>query len=194
MHGLFNKAFQAFIESVYGRQCWIEIIDRSGTNTPDFEPMMTYDFAVSEAVISACEHRLKRPREAILEDLGSYLVSNPEIDIVRRLLRFSGATYTDFIHALDELPGRARMALDDIVLPHIYVTEITDGFFAIKSAHSIPWANNIIAGVLRGMADDYGALATVEIVQNEGEAQVEVLIHDANFAVGKAFDMAASVG
>ncbi len=55
----------------------------------------------------------------LLEDLGTYLVSHPNVQGLRRLLRFGGAGFIDFLHSLDELHDRARLAVPDLDLPQL---------------------------------------------------------------------------
>ena len=56
---------------------------------------------------------LGRPVAGMMEDLGTYLIMNPSFPAVRRLLRFSGVTFLDFLHSLDDLPDRVRLAVPD---------------------------------------------------------------------------------
>lgn len=69
--------------------------------------MLTYEDSVTLDVLAALGVVLDRPQQDILEDIGTYLVSHPKVEPLRRLLRFGGPTFTEFLHSLDDLPARA---------------------------------------------------------------------------------------
>jgi hypothetical protein len=68
------------------------------------------------------------------------------------------------------------------------------GRFAIGVAPGLPGVSRVFTGVLRGLADDYGALAVIEHVGGPGgEARLTVDVRDVAFAQGRRFDLAARV-
>jgi hypothetical protein len=96
----------------------------------------------------------------LLEDLGTWLST---YEPVRRLLRFCGRTYRAFLFSLEEMEARARMALPDLRLPAIELREgDIPGHFEIATCWHVPGAGALLAGVLRAMASDHGALAVIE--------------------------------
>ena len=160
MHGLINRSIQCFVKDTYGTERWSEICTRADLGFDDFEALLGYDDALTEAVIAAAEAVLDKDRQAFLEDLGHYLVTNPETDALRRLLRFGGETFVDFIHSLSELHDRGRLALPDLDLPAFEVTEHGPEAFSLD----YHWRElgAVVLGVLRAMADEYGALVLME--------------------------------
>ncbi len=72
----------------------------------EFEAMLHYEDALTERLLDAVAAEIGVPREAVLEDIGTYLVSNPNVEALRRLLRFGGENFVEFLHSLDELPDR----------------------------------------------------------------------------------------
>ena len=72
--------------------------------------MLSYDDQLTYDVIDALCVELDRPRLDLLEDLGTFLVSHPRMERLRRLMRFSGETYLEFLLSLDDLPDRVRLA------------------------------------------------------------------------------------
>lgn len=192
MQGIFNKAFQMFLTSVYGRASWDAVAASAGMRQGDFEPMLRYAPEQSQAIIEAAAQQLERSAESLLEDMGTHLVTHRDMESLRRLLRFSGVSYVDFLNSLDELPGRARLALGEAVLPPFIVEEAAESYYYLTFDDGPDWLYPLMIGVLRGMADDYGALATVEMREDDtGETRLEILIFDANFSIGKAFDLAS---
>lgn len=195
MHGLINRSIQCFLRDTYGVPLWAAVARRAELGFDSFEAMLTYDMAQTEAVIAAAVHLLDRPRETLLEDLGTYLVSHPNVDALRRLLRFGGVTFVDFLHSLEDLPGRGRLALPDLELPTLVVTNHTAEYFTLRCWSPLPGIGHVFLGLLRAMADDYGALVLLEY-QGFALGSEEVSIHllESRFASGRRFELAARAG
>ena len=119
MHGLVNRAFQGFLEETYGKPVWDRVRSDAGLDFERFEIMLSYDPLVTERVMLAACYRLDKPQSAFLEDVGTWIITNAESASIRRLLRFGGADFHDFLMSLDELPGRVQMALPGRDVPQI---------------------------------------------------------------------------
>lgn len=192
MHGLINKAVQNFVCHTYGPDRWALVADAAGLTDPDFEAMLVYDDAQTHAVLDALGRELNRDLPDVLEDLGTYLVSHPEVHRVRRLLRFSGVTYTDFLHALDDLPDRVRLAVSDLNLSPLRLREHSCGEFTLTICNALPGYGSVVMGILRAMADDYGALALLEYQGRSGSCDViAIRLVDDSFAQGRDFELGA---
>ena len=113
-------------------------------------------------MIAAASSVLNRPRELVLEDMGTYLVSHETLGTVRRLLRFSGLDFSDFLNSIEELPERRRLVLTDLELPDLDLTDLGGGHFRLRCITGLDGAGHIMMGLLRAMADDYGALVLLE--------------------------------
>jgi hypothetical protein len=191
MHGLINRSIQCFLRDTYGAAIWDHVAREARLGFDSFEPMLNYDPALTEAVVQAASVILGRPRETLLEDLGTYLVSHQNLEPLRRLLRFGGVGFVDFLHSLEDLPERGRLALPDLDLPNLGMTEQGDGNFVISVSGLFPGIGHVIVGLLRAMADDYGALALLDHRgQSEEAEQVAVQLLDQSFAAGRRFDLA----
>jgi hypothetical protein len=46
-------------------------------------------------------------------------VTDPGLEPLRRLLRFGGGTFEEFLVSLEELPDRARLAMPELEMPEI---------------------------------------------------------------------------
>lgn len=191
MHGLINRSIQCFLRDTYGEALWFAVAQKAGLGLDGFEPMLIYDDRLTGAVIDAAAVLLDRPRESLLEDLGTYLVSHPNLESLRRLLRFGGVGFVDFLHSLDDLPGRARLALPDLDLPRITLQDSGEDHFTLHCASCIEGAGHIVVGLLRAMADDYGALV---LLDHSGGApdneRVSIHLLESQFAAGRRFDLA----
>lgn len=195
MHGLVNRSLQCFLRDSYGPLAWSAVARRAGLGFDSFEAMLTYDADLTEAVINAAALQLSRPRETLLEDLGTYLVSHPNVEALRRLLRFGGVTFVDFLHSLEDLPGRGRMAVPDLDLPMLALSEVGDDQFLLTCTAPVQGCGHVLLGLLRAMADDYGALVLIEYQGlDRGADLIGILILEQSFAVGRQFDLAAKTG
>lgn len=197
MHGLINKSLQAFLSDSFGSALWHEIAQRSGVAQaigPDgFESMQTYDDSLTEALLLAAAAVLRRPRDSLLEDMGTYLISNERMEPLRRLLRFGGVSFTDFLYSLDDLQGRGRLAVPDLALPEFTLDERGMGRFTLVCRGGISGFAQVMVGILRALADDYGALAVLDHSDSaaEGEERISIEVHDPAFHAGRRFDLSA---
>lgn len=199
MHGLINRSIQCFLRDTYGSAVWAEVVHRAGLGFDSFEPMLIYDAALTDAVIIAAVQVLCRPRETILEDLGTYLVSHPNTESLRRLLRFGGGNFVDFLHSLDDLPDRGHLALPDLDLPKLRLDTLGDGVFSLHASVMISGIGHVIVGLLRTMADDYGALVLLDhagsgpaddAASGHAAEMISIQLLDQSYSAGRHFDLA----
>lgn len=193
MHGLVNRSLQCFIRDTYGEDPWTATVARAGLGATEFDSLECYDDALSEALIGAASAVLNKPRAAMLEDLGTYLVATPGSQNVRRLLRFSGTGFEAFLYALEDLPDRARLAIPDLDLPALELRRTGAGEFVLAVRWRTPDAACVLIGLLRAMADDYGALALFEHAPGDHVSEaIRVQLLDTGFAEGRRFDLAGA--
>lgn len=192
MHGLINRAIQSFVCTTHGRSCWQRATERVGLGFDEFEPMLVYDDSVTLRVLDALCADLNRARADFLEDLGTYLVSHPNTEDLRRLLRFGGVTYVEFLHSLDDLSDRVRLAVSDLTLPALELREHSPTEYRLHCAPGLPGFSSVMTGVLRAMADDYGALV---MLSHDGDCEgidvISIMLVESAFAEGRAFDLGA---
>ena len=195
MHGLINRSIQCFLRDTYGAATWSAVAAEARLSFDSFEAMLTYDSALTEQVVAAAERVLQRPRDTLLEDMGTYLVSHPNLEPLRRLLRFGGVTYVDFLLSLEDLPERGRLALPDLDLPLLGLTELGDGQFRLTCSVLLPGVGHVVMGLLRAMADDYGALVLLDHCGTEnGVEVVSINLLQQGYAAGRRFDLAVRAG
>lgn len=188
MHGLVNRAIQRFVMDSYGEADWHAAAARAGLDFVEFEAMWNYADAVTWRVLAAVSEELDRPREELLEDIGTYLVSHPNVEAVRRLMRFSGVDFIDFLHSLDELPDRARLAVSDLELPRIELRATGPDTYRLRCDGPVPGCGYLVMGLLRAMADDYGALVFLEHDGTVGGVeQISIALLETDFAKGRGF-------
>lgn len=192
MHGLINRAIQCFVTDSYGGDKWLEATRYADLGFVEFESMLAYDDAVTARVLDAVSLVLDRSRTDVMEDLGTYLVSHPNVEALRRLLRFGGVTFVEFLHSLDDLPDRARLAVSDLKLPRIELREHTPGQFSLICDSPLEGYGHVMMGVLRAMADDYGALAVLEHTgSGQGVETISITLIETEFSEGRVFALGA---
>jgi hypothetical protein len=195
MHGLILRTFEVFVEDTYGPVVWSDIAQMAGLEEPVFEAMLNYEPLIYSVLIEASEGQLNKPAEAIWEDVGTYLVSHPNSEGLRRLLRFGGVDFIEFLHSLDDLPDRTRLAVADLALPDLELTDQGQNQFRLRVGEGLPGFGYVMMGILRAMADDYGALALLDTEGgHRGEQIVQITVIETAFSEGREFELAASNG
>lgn len=185
MHGLVNHALERFLRESRGEALWQGVARAAGVGE-GFEPLLPYPPEQTGRIIAAAAAALHRPAEMILEDLGIWLVVGCADGRLRRLLRFCGADFAGFVASVEELPARARLALPGLDLPACRVIDRGGGVVLLRMREPFAGASHVLAGILRAMADDYGALVLIEAEPRH------LMLHLLDAAHGEArrFDLA----
>jgi hypothetical protein len=193
MHGLINRAVQCFLRDTYGVDRWLQVARMAGFGDDGFDTMAVYDLSVTDALIDAAARMLDRPRDLVLEDMGTYLVSHPTVEPLRRLLRFGGATFMDFLLSLEDLPGRSRLAVPDIDIPELALEEAEADVFLLICRSPLKGVGHVVMGLMRAMADDYGALVLLDhLGGGDGSERLRIHVLETSFAAGRRFDLASA--
>ncbi|MEO0751757.1 MAG: heme NO-binding domain-containing protein [Pseudomonadota bacterium] len=195
MHGLINRAVERFARDTYGDAFWMSVAHSANLTFTTFEAMLPYEREITDRVVHALARALDKPREEVLEDFGTYLVASPNMDALRRLLRFGGTGFVEFLNTLDELPARAQLAVSDLPMPQLELRDVDHKTFCL-SVLSPPGLGalfgHVMVGLLRAMADDYGALVFLRHRQGEpGEEIIEVILLEVAFAEAREFELGA---
>jgi Haem-NO-binding len=162
MDALLLRSLQSYVIDTFGTPSWQEVCRRGGMRVETFEPMLRYDQGTADRIALVAAEVLGRSVDTVWEDVGTYLVANPEREGVRRLLRFGGTSYSDFLHSLEDLPGRARLAMPDLELPDLTLQEVGPDRFELRCQSQQRGLQRVLVGLLTAMADDYGALCLIE--------------------------------
>ena len=195
MHGLINRSIQSYVCDNYSLEVWETVALRAGLDFVEFEAMLSYDDALTPAVLDSASAVLRRPRAEMMEDIGTYLVTNPGFEAVRRLLRFGGVDFQDFLHSLDDLADRARLAVADLDLPRLELRSHVEGQFNLICDSAVEGFGHVMMGVLRVMADDYGALVLLDHAGSDRGVEIlSITLVEADFSEGRRFELGARVG
>jgi len=196
MHGLINRSLEYFLRDTYGNDVWCDVAQRAGLEFERFEAMFEYDDALTYAVLEAASETLSKSCQTLLEDLGTYLVSNPRMESLRRLLRFGGESFVEFLHSLDDLQGRAKLAVPELEMPKLTLLGGQDkGGFRLHCTGPPKGFGRVMRGLLRAMADDYGALVFLEDMGDDGSyGEIAITLVQNQFAHGRDFSLAGPEG
>lgn len=188
MNGLVNRALQGFLIETYGRGVWDKICRDADLGFDEFEAMLQYAPDIAGSMAEAAAKRLDKSPAQLLEDVGTFLIAHPSQARIRRLLRFGGGDFREFLFSLEELRGRAQMALPGLDIPEFSLAQIDPNSFEL----TVKWYANelspIVIGAVRAMADEYGALVLIDEVEcASGDLMIGVELLDNSFAEGRSF-------
>lgn len=191
MHGLISRSFEGFVKSAYGAGVWQNAMKSLDAGFDGFESMFHYDDLLMEKLLGICASELGKDRETLLEDFGTFLVARSDGGRLRRLLRFGGVDYEDFLHSLDDLAGRAALAVPDIGLPDLELREMDQTRYDLICRHPFPGTGHVLLGLLRALADDYGVLVLVDYLgAQESSERLSILLLETDYAEDRGFDLA----
>ncbi|MEW9918941.1 heme NO-binding domain-containing protein [Marimonas sp. MJW-29] len=192
MIGLINRSIQLFVTYAYGAEAWARVALAAGLDFTEFEAMMQYDDSHTPRLLDAAAQVLEQSRDEVMEDIGTFIVSHHGFEGVRRLLRFGGIDFVDFLHSLDDLDERVRLAVPDLHLPKLELMPHRDGGFSLLCDASITGYGNVMMGLLRAMADDYGALVLLEHTgTHRGKEIVSIRVIESDYSEGRRFELGA---
>lgn len=175
---LINRTIEEFLRASYGEGLVSALADELAASGA-FEGPRARDYGMT--MLEGASRRLMKSTSEMLEDLGAWMT---RIEPIRRLLRFSGRDFGDFVQRLDEMPGRAHLVLPKLALPALRI-EAQDRSVWVHMTPPDPVWQHLLVGIIRGIADDYGSLC---LISGEG-ARVRVDIWDASFAEGRDFSL-----
>lgn len=190
MHGLINKSIESFVCSTYGLPIWHKIAAEADLDAPHFEAMLVYDSQLTPRIVDAAVRLLDADRADFLQNLGIFLISHPVGHGIRRLLRFGGVTFVDFLYSLDDLHDRAKLAVSDLELPSLELREYTPSQFSVTVSAAHAGFGHVLVGLLTAMADDYGALVMIEYGGRSGQIEtVAIALLETAFTEGNRFEL-----
>jgi hypothetical protein len=158
---MINKGLQCYIRDIHGVDVWEETCEQANLPFYNFESMLTYDDATTEDLLSSFGDIVDRQRDEILEDFGVYMVSEDALSAVRRLLKFGGRNYVEFLQSLDFVHNRAKMAVPDLDVPMMELVAHDPCRFTLNARFQKRGYGAALLGLLRALADDYNTLVSI---------------------------------
>jgi hypothetical protein len=102
-------------------------------------------------------------------------------------LRFGGADFVDFLYSLEELPGRVRLAVPDLLIADMVLCHPAPGQFRLEIRGGPPCFVHVMCGILQAIADDFGALALIATADTGHAPSVQIDLIEASYAAGRDF-------
>ncbi len=162
MHGMINRGLQCYIRDIHGVDVWEETCEQAKLPHYNFESMLTYDDATTEGLLSSFGALVGRQRDEILEDFGVYMVSDDALSTVRRLLKFGGRNYVEFLQSLNFVYDRAKLAVPGLDIPMMELVTHGPCRFTLYARFQKRGFGVTLLGLLRALADDYNTLISIE--------------------------------
>ena len=163
MHGLINCGLQSFAKEIYGEALWQDLIEQADLSVSEFESMLTYDDDVTVQIVDNLARLTRHKKSDLLEDFGTFLVSEHSSPAVLSLLKLAGESYRDFLLSLEEVAVRLKIALPELDVPNMRVYSVSKNQFELKFQSRLDGYGEAFLGLLRAMADYYSVLATLEL-------------------------------
>ena len=193
MLGVVNKVIEAFVCQRYGDGLWADLLIDVSLPGYEFEAMLTYDDGITYDLIDRLAKRQSKMHQDVLEDIGGYLVAEDSQASIRRLLRFGGATFEDFLLSLDDLNDRVALALDILEMPTIRVVPLSAEKVHIHVDPKWHGFSDVLVGLLRALADDYRALVFMDRLSGAETTEcIEVILIDHHHSAGTRFELGAT--
>lgn len=161
MHGLINRGLQSFTLRIYGSDVWEDVCADAGLGFNNFETMLSYDDIMTEQVLDGICSATRRSRADILEDFGTFIVSEHCSPAVKKLLRLGGETFVEFLHSLEDVYDRVQIAIPDLETPSMRLEVRSPLEYVLRYEFYKCGFGAVFLGLLRAMADDYGKLVTI---------------------------------
>lgn len=195
MNGVAARAVERFVSDSYGRSRWHEVVREARLPVGSFELMLSYPEDYTGRLVAAAARILGRPAADLLEDLGTYLVAHANCAAIRRLLRYGGPDFETFLTSLDDLPDRTRLAFPALSLPRLRTCPTGPGRYEVECLATEDGMAHVLIGALRAMADDYGALAILDLVEDGPQGQrIAVSVPAARCFQGRDFQLGGAFG
>lgn len=191
MHGLINRSIEIFLKERHGAALWQAVAQQAQVPDGSFEAMLPYEDAVTGRVIAAAAQALDRSEAELLEDLGIFLITSERTQVVRRLLRYGGVSFLDFLYSLDDLQDRVKLAVPELEVPRFELQREGQSGFHLIVESPVAGMGHVTVGILRALADDYGALVVLEESHDAG-TQSDITVHllNSTHAAGRRFSLA----
>ncbi|MFD1881050.1 heme NO-binding domain-containing protein [Paracoccus pacificus] len=189
MHRFVIRSIELFLTETYGMGFWRQVVALVGLG--DFGAFENCPQDKVAGVLATAAENLGKSVDELTEDIGAWLV---QMEALRRLLRFSGPDYRDFVLSLNEFRGRCHLILPEMEVPDFSVWQEGERLSVSvdpgrdAAIHDL-W-RSLVAGGLRAIADDYGALALIE---TNPQGIIEVTILSTDFAEGRDFVLSAGL-
>lgn len=172
MNWLVRHSIESYIRQNHGRQ----FLDSAHSAMEADCHFSSFSARDGIALISKAAHLLGKPETEIFGDFGEWIA---RIEPVRNALRVMGRDFSEFLTNLGMLPDCVSLVLSEAAIPQLRVHGAGGKAVSVELPPGRDGWSDLLAGMLRVMAKDYGADAGIVA----GENHVEIRSDDARPAI-----------
>ncbi|CAH8463182.1 unnamed protein product [Schistosoma turkestanicum] len=132
MYGLIVVGIQNYVESVYGEDVWMRILEKSNTGLLTFQTHNIYSDTVPERLFLAFSHETGESIENVTYETGLSFAAFTSDYGYENLLRVQGRDFISFLHNLDNLHEYLRLSYPNIRPPSFSVVKATSDCIRLK--------------------------------------------------------------
>ncbi|XP_013413325.1 soluble guanylate cyclase 88E [Lingula anatina] len=125
MYGMLLESIQYFIQSSYGEDKWMMVLEHAGMKNEVFSTHTVYPDNSMHNIASACSEVLKDGTvDEYLQYFGKCFVKFFSHYGYDKIVRVSGRYYCDFLHGIDNLHEMLRFGFPKLITPSFCVEQI----------------------------------------------------------------------
>uniref|UniRef100_A0A5K4F3C1 guanylate cyclase n=1 Tax=Schistosoma mansoni TaxID=6183 RepID=A0A5K4F3C1_SCHMA len=152
MYGLIVIGIQNYVESVYGENVWLRILEKSNTGLLTFQTHNIYSDTVPERLFLAFSNETGETIENVTYETGLSFAKFISDYGYGNLLRVQGRDFISFLHNLDNLHEYLRLSYPDIQPPSFSVMQITNDCIRLKYSSRRNGYTHYVRGQLMTLA------------------------------------------
>ncbi|CAH8450203.1 unnamed protein product [Heterobilharzia americana] len=132
MYGLILVGVQNYIESVYGQDVWMRIVEKSHLGHLTFQTHKVYSDNVPKRLFHAISDEIGDSIEQLTYQNGLYFAAFTSDYGYENLLRVQGRDFISFLHNLDNLHEYLRFSYPKIRPPSFSIVKVTHNCIRLK--------------------------------------------------------------
>ncbi len=189
MHGMVHKGIGVFATDYFGSDAWDGLRRELGIDIDPASATQLNDLVATQILFNLAD-RSGRSKRDVMEDYGTFLMTSDVTSGIRRLMRFGGSDFLEYIDSLEDLPGRVRLAIDDFILPPLTVIQSSESTYKVWVETKLGAFTFVLIGMFRAMADDYGVLSEIKHEERRDTGDmISIKIFDVGFDAGRDFSL-----
>lgn len=152
MYGMVNDGVRSFIVENHGPDVWESICDKAGITEREFERMISYDDAVTYALVGAICDETGLGAAEVLEIFGRYWVGFAGKSTYGNLLKLTGSTLVERLGNLDDMHARIQNSMPHLQAPSFDLTHAGGDTYTLDYYSPREGLAPMVIGLLHGLA------------------------------------------
>jgi len=178
MLGLVNRSLVEFVGEFHG-EAGVAQLHRELPELPSrFEALVDYPIHQTAGLISFVARLRDVEHSTILDDLGTYSVIRLWDARLRDCLLSCGKDFNDFLRNLPIVIGSISRIEPRIRVGDLQIEEKAASRFLVHVADQMGLLGDVLQGVLRTIADEFGALTLIERSSKKGAVRISINVFD----------------